>query len=242
MVEELGDTPEISLEYTNNKVTDLCLMLILKLPRNTNQLHYCTREPLILPKATITKYIFSAFISMEGSDTPRVDAQRVSSGFNMWRSHCMGVFSTSEREEDEATLKCVAIERLLAKARIIRRRDLNQVEGKEEEVDIKQLELSERKSLLERLVKIPEEENERFLLKLKERMDRVGLEIPTIEVRFEHLNVEAQVYAGSRAFPTLINFFVNLLEGFLNSLHTIRSPKKPLHILQNVSGIIKPRR
>lgn len=84
----------------------------------------------------------------------------------------MGVFSTSEREEDEATLKCVAIERLLAKARIIRRRDLNQVEGKEEEVDIKQLELSERKSLLERLVKIPEEENERFLLKLKERMDR----------------------------------------------------------------------
>ncbi|KAH1203461.1 Pleiotropic drug resistance protein 1 [Glycine max] len=179
---------------------------------------------------------------MEGSDTPRVDAQRVSSGFNMWRSHCMGVFSTSEREEDEATLKCVAIERLLAKARIIRRRDLNQVEGKEEEVDIKQLELSERKSLLERLVKIPEEENERFLLKLKERMDRVGLEIPTIEVRFEHLNVEAQVYAGSRAFPTLINFFVNLLEGFLNSLHTIRSPKKPLHILQNVSGIIKPRR
>lgn len=101
---------------------------------------------------------------------------------------------------------------------------------------------------------------------------RVGLEIPTVEVRFEHVNVEAQVYVGGRALPSLLNFFVNVLEviqystrcfspliiglyiwvfilcclsfvkGFLNYLHIIPSPKKPLHILQNVSGIVKPRR
>ncbi|KAK7377262.1 hypothetical protein VNO80_02684 [Phaseolus coccineus] len=177
---------------------------------------------------------------MEGSETHRVEGQR-GRGFDMWRNHCMGVFSTSEREEDEETLKCVAIERLLARA-CTKRNVLNQVEGKAEEVDTKQLELSERKSLLERLVKIAEEDNERFLLKLRERMNRVGLEIPTIEVRFEHINVEAQVYVGSRALPTLLNFFVNVLEGLLNSLHMIKSPKKPLHILQNASGIIKPKR
>ncbi|KAK7320707.1 hypothetical protein VNO77_30426 [Canavalia gladiata] len=152
-----------------------------------------------------------------------------------------GVFSTSEREEDEEALKCVAIERLLTKAGI-RRSVLTKVEGKGKEIDIKQLELAERKNLLEKLVKIPEEDNERFLMKLRERMDRVGLDIPTIEVRFEHINVEAQVYVGSRALPTLINFFGNVVEGFLNYLHAIPSPKKPLHILQNVSGIIKPRR
>ncbi|WVY91541.1 hypothetical protein V8G54_037055 [Vigna mungo] len=177
---------------------------------------------------------------MEGSETQRVEGQPVR-GFDMWRNHCMGVFSTSQREEDEETLKCVAIERLLARA-CTKRSVVNQVGGKAEEFDTKQLELSERKSLLDRLVKIAEEDNERFLLKLRERMDRVGLEIPTIEVRFEHINVEAQVYVGSRALPTVLNFFVNVLEGFLNSLQIIKSPKKPLHILQNVSGIIKPKR
>ncbi|KAJ1438246.1 P-loop containing nucleoside triphosphate hydrolase [Sesbania bispinosa] len=177
---------------------------------------------------------------MESSDTSKVYSQRVSSS-NIWRNHCMGVFSTSERENDEEALKCAAIARLLARARI-RRSILTKAEDKEQEFDIKQLELTERKTLLERLLKIPEEDNEKFLLKLRERMDRVGLDIPTIEIRFEDINVEAQVYVGSRALPTLLNFFGNILEGFLNYLHIIPSPKKPLHILQNVSGIIKPRR
>jgi len=43
-------------------------------------------------------------------------------------------------------------------------------------------------------------------------MYRVGLDIPTVEVRFEHINVEAQVYVGGRALPSLLNFFVNVLE------------------------------
>ncbi|PNX56888.1 pleiotropic drug resistance protein 1-like, partial [Trifolium pratense] len=70
----------------------------------------------------------------------------------------------------------------------------------------------------------------------------VGLELPTIEVRFKDINVEAQVYVGSRALPSLLNFFVNVIEGCLNNLQIIPSPKKQLHILQNVSGIIKPKR
>lgn len=41
---------------------------------------------------------------------------------------------------------------------------------------------------------------------------RVGLDIPTIEVRFEHLNVEAEAYVGGRALPTIFNFSVNILE------------------------------
>jgi hypothetical protein len=43
-------------------------------------------------------------------------------------------------------------------------------------------------------------------------MYRVGVDIPTVEVRFEHVNVEAQVYVGGRALPSLLNFFVNVLE------------------------------
>ena len=41
---------------------------------------------------------------------------------------------------------------------------------------------------------------------------RVGLDFPTIEVRFEHLNVEAEAHVGSRALPTILNFSINLLE------------------------------
>ncbi|KAL5184871.1 Pleiotropic drug resistance protein 1 [Glycine soja] len=177
---------------------------------------------------------------MEGSDISRVDSARAS-GSNIWRNNSMDVFSTSEREDDEEALKWAAIERLPTYLRI-RRSILNNEDGKGREVDIKQLGLTERKFLMERLVKIAEEDNERFLLKLRERMDRVGLDIPTIEVRYEHINVEAHIYVGGRALPSMLNFFVNVIEGFLNYLRIIPSPKKPLHILQNISGIIKPRR
>lgn len=99
---------------------------------------------------------------------------------------------------------------------------------------------------------------------------RVGLEFPTIEVRFEHLNVEAEARVGSRALPTILNFSINLFEviipvglemeldvllsqyilticslslkGFINFLHLIPSRKKPLTVLHDVSGIIKPKR
>lgn len=41
---------------------------------------------------------------------------------------------------------------------------------------------------------------------------RVGISLPTIEVRFEHLNVEAEAYVGSRALPTFFNFCANIVE------------------------------
>ncbi|KAF3963348.1 hypothetical protein CMV_012251 [Castanea mollissima] len=104
------------------------------------------------------------------------------------------------------------------------------------------LRLEERKSLVERLVKVPEEDNEKFLYKIKDRFERVGITIPTIEVHFEHLNVEAEVHVGSRALPTVLNFPVNIVEGFLNNLHILPHAKKHLSILQDVSGVIKPSR
>ncbi|ONH93121.1 hypothetical protein PRUPE_8G214400 [Prunus persica] len=110
------------------------------------------------------------------------------------------------------------------------------------EVDAKQLGLQERKGLLERLVGAVEEGQESFLLRLKSRIDRVGISFPTIEVRFEHLNISAEAYVGSRALPTVLNYCVNLVEGFLNSIYILPTKKKHLSILKDVSGIIKPGR
>ncbi|GFS44954.1 pleiotropic drug resistance 12 [Actinidia rufa] len=178
---------------------------------------------------------------MESGDIFRGSSARISSS-NIWRNSPREVFSRSSREEDdEEALKWAAIEKLPTYLRITRG-ILTEEKGKPREIHIKNLGFLERKNLLERLVKIAEEDNERFLLKLKERIDRVGLELPTIEVRFEHLNVDAEAYVGSRALPTIFNFSVNMLEAFLNYLHILPSRKKPLPILNDVSGIIKPGR
>ncbi|XP_039051271.1 pleiotropic drug resistance protein 1-like isoform X2 [Hibiscus syriacus] len=161
-----------------------------------------------------------------------------------WRNNArpMEAFSMSAREEDdEEDLKWAAIEKLPTFLRV-RRGILTEEEGQSREVDIKNLGFIERRNLLERLVRIAEEDNERFLLKLKERIDRVGLDMPTIEVRFEHLSVEAEAYVGSRALPTIFNFTANVLEGLLSYLHILPSRKKPLPILNGISGIIRPRR
>ena len=41
---------------------------------------------------------------------------------------------------------------------------------------------------------------------------RVGIEVPTIEVRYERLTVEAEAYVGGRALPTLLNSVTNAVE------------------------------
>lgn len=40
----------------------------------------------------------------------------------------------------------------------------------------------------------------------------MGIEVPKIEVRFEHLSVEGDAYVGTRALPTLINSTLNAIE------------------------------
>ncbi|XP_056166742.1 pleiotropic drug resistance protein 1-like [Syzygium oleosum] len=176
---------------------------------------------------------------MDTGDVFRISSARLSSS-NIWRNSGKEIFSRSSRDEDdEEALKWAALEKLPTYLRI-RRGILAEEEGQIREVDIENLGSIERRNLLERLLNTAEEDNEKFLLKLKKRIERVGLDFPSIEVRFEHLNVEAGAYVGSRALPTIFNFSVNILAGFLNYFHILPSRKKPLPILNDVSGIIKP--
>ncbi|KAK4590501.1 hypothetical protein RGQ29_020878 [Quercus rubra] len=160
----------------------------------------------------------------------------------MWRDTSTEVFSKSSREDDdEETLKWAALQKLPTYNRLTKGL-LTTQQGETSEIDVHHLGLKERRSLIERLVKVPEEDHEKFLYKLKDRLDRVGIAIPTIEVHFEHLSVEAEAQVGSRALPTFLNFSVNIMEGCLNYLHILPSRKKHLSILQDVSGLIKPSR
>lgn len=41
---------------------------------------------------------------------------------------------------------------------------------------------------------------------------RVGIELPTIEVRYENVSIDANCFVGGRALPTLKNATINFLE------------------------------
>ncbi|KAK1311944.1 putative pleiotropic drug resistance protein 7 [Acorus calamus] len=159
-----------------------------------------------------------------------------------WRNATEDVFSRSSREEDdEEALKWAALEKLPTYDRIRKGMLLGSI-GASKEIDVDTLSLQEKSKLLDRLVRVAEEDNEKFLLKLKSRMERVGIDIPTIEVRYENLNIEAEAHVGGRSLPTMFNFALNMLELFFNQLHILPNRKKPIAVLHDVSGIIKPRR
>ncbi|MCD7463337.1 transcription factor [Datura stramonium] len=161
---------------------------------------------------------------------------------SMWTNNGVEIFNRSTRDQDdEEALKWAALEKLPTFDRL-RKGLLFGSQGASAEIDIHDIGFQERKKLLERLVKVADEDNEKFLLKLRQRVDRVGIDLPSIEVRYEHLNIEADAYIGSRALPTFTNFMTNYLETMLNSLHILPSRKRKLTILNDVSGIIKPSR
>ncbi|CAL9134814.1 unnamed protein product [Musa textilis] len=178
---------------------------------------------------------------MEPSEVHRIASMRRNS--SIWKRDD-NVFSRSSRDEDdEEALKWAALEKLPTFDRVRRGILALAEDGRQlQEVDVQRLGFQERKTLMERLVRVAEEDNERFLLKLKDRIDRVGIDLPTIEVRYEHLSIEAETYVGNRGLPTVFNSFINVLETAANYLHILPSRKKPLSILHDVNGIIKPRR
>ncbi|KAK7325204.1 hypothetical protein VNO77_29362 [Canavalia gladiata] len=163
------------------------------------------------------------------------------SSSSIWRNTTVDVFSRSSSHEvdDEEALKWAALEKLPTYNRL-KKGLLTTSRGEVNEIDVTDIGTQERKKVLERLVRDAEEDNEKFLLKLMKRIDRVGIYIPTIEARFENLNIEAEAYVGSRAIPTFFNFFVNTCESYLNYLHILSSKKKHVTILKDVSGIVKP--
>ncbi|KAG8647082.1 hypothetical protein MANES_09G058632v8 [Manihot esculenta] len=156
------------------------------------------------------------------------------------------VFNRSmRREEDENELQWAAIERLPTYDRMrkgVLRQVLDTGEVIQSEVDVRNLRMQDKKQLMERIFKYAEDDNEKFLERLRGRIDWVGIEIPTIEVRFEHLSVEGDVHVGSRALPTLLNATLNTIESILGLIRLAPSKKRKIQILQDISGIVKPSR
>lgn len=86
------------------------------------------------------------------------------------------VFQKSGREDDEEELKWAAIERLPTYDRLRKgmlKQPLDDGRVGYEEVNVTNLGTHDKQHLMESILKIVEEDNERFLLRLRERTDRL---------------------------------------------------------------------
>uniref|UniRef100_A0A803R1H9 Pleiotropic ABC efflux transporter N-terminal domain-containing protein n=1 Tax=Cannabis sativa TaxID=3483 RepID=A0A803R1H9_CANSA len=160
----------------------------------------------------------------------------------------LDMFSRSnhhDENEDEEELRWAAIERLPTYDRLRKgmfKHVLDNGRVVHDEIDVTKLGIQEKKVLMESLLSVVEEDNEKFLRRLRERIDRVGIEIPKIEVRYERLCIEGDVYVGSRALPTLLNVTLNTVENTLGLVGLVPSKKRKIQILKDISGIIRPSR
>lgn len=109
-------------------------------------------------------------------------------------------------------------------------------------VDVTKLGAVEKRLFIDRLIKHIENDNLQLLQKLRERMDRVNVKLPTVEVKYKNLNVgaECEVVQG-KPLPTLWNSFSSSLSGFMKTI-SCNTQGAQISILNDVSGIIKPSR
>ncbi|CAA7057995.1 unnamed protein product [Microthlaspi erraticum] len=145
--------------------------------------------------------------------------------------------SGSIDDHDEDALRWAALEKLPTFARlrttVIEHHNL---------VDVTKLGVDDRQKFIDSIFKVAEEDNEKFLEKLRKRIDRVWIKLPTVEVRFENLTIEADCHIGKRALPTIPNVALNILGRGLSLLGFNFAKTTKLTILRDASGIIKPSR
>ncbi|XP_074311760.1 pleiotropic drug resistance protein 3-like [Silene latifolia] len=109
-------------------------------------------------------------------------------------------------------------------------------------IDVSMLGPLERHLFIEKLIKQIEQDNLRFLQKLKKRVDKIGLKFPAIKVKYVNLSVDAKCkVVDGKPLPTLWNTLKSSFS-IISKLLGSELQEAKLSIIKDVSGIIKPRR
>nr|XP_017241624.1 PREDICTED: pleiotropic drug resistance protein 3-like isoform X1 [Daucus carota subsp. sativus] len=109
-------------------------------------------------------------------------------------------------------------------------------------VDVSTIGALERHMFIEKLIKHIENDNLRLLHKLRKRINKVGLKLPTVEVRYNNLHVEAECeVVHGKPLPTIWNSLQSMFF-YTAKLAGLKSTKATINIINEVSGIIKPGR
>ncbi|KAK3206522.1 hypothetical protein Dsin_020568 [Dipteronia sinensis] len=149
-------------------------------------------------------------------------------------------------EEDEEELMWAAIARLPSQKQgnfaLLSRTSSASTNSKKETVDVRKLSRSRREQVVKKAFATNDQDNFKLLSAIKGRLDKAGLEVPKVEVRFKNLTLVADVQTGSRALPTLINVTRDTFEKILTGLRIFKPERHSLTILNDITGAIKPGR
>ncbi|KAK1375989.1 hypothetical protein POM88_032182 [Heracleum sosnowskyi] len=116
-------------------------------------------------------------------------------------------------------------------------------DDEDDAVVLKEIDAHDGKKFIDKFFAIPEEDNDQLLRKIRARIDKVGIDLPKVEVRFQNLTVEGNCLIGDRALPTLPNVARNIAESVVSGCLGIKLGGRANHtILKDASGIIKPSR
>nr|XP_017234537.1 PREDICTED: pleiotropic drug resistance protein 3-like [Daucus carota subsp. sativus]XP_017234538.1 PREDICTED: pleiotropic drug resistance protein 3-like [Daucus carota subsp. sativus] len=109
-------------------------------------------------------------------------------------------------------------------------------------VDVTKLDALERHMLIEKLIKDAKNDNLQLLQKIRKRMDKVGVKLPTVEVKYTNLHVEAECeVVHGKPLPTLWNSLQSMVSDFAK-LPRLKPKAAKIDIIDDISGIIKPGR
>nr|XP_043620927.1 pleiotropic drug resistance protein 3-like isoform X2 [Erigeron canadensis] len=109
-------------------------------------------------------------------------------------------------------------------------------------VDVTKLLPPERHMFIEKLIKHIENDNLQLLQKLRKRTDKVGVKLPSVEVRYKNLRIEAECeVVHGKPLPTLWNSLQSLLSGIV-AVPGLKSKHAKITILNDVTGVIEPGR
>ncbi|KAK9920066.1 hypothetical protein M0R45_028629 [Rubus argutus] len=121
--------------------------------------------------------------------------------------------------------------------------DENELDGEGKQVvDVTKLGAMEKHLFIDKLIKHIENDNLRLLRKIRNRIDKVGVKLPTVEVRYKNLCVEAvcEVVHG-KPLPTLWNSVKSSLSLF-TKLPGSKTREAKISIINDFCGTIKPGR
>nr|GMD03507.1 pleiotropic drug resistance protein 3 [Ipomoea batatas] len=110
-------------------------------------------------------------------------------------------------------------------------------------VDVARLGGAERHMFIEKLIEHVEHDNLRLLKKIRKRIDIAGVKLPSVEVRYANVHVEAECeVVHGKPLPTLWNSFKSLMMVFARQIPCLESEVAKIKIVNDVSGVIKPGR
>ncbi|PWA80245.1 pleiotropic drug resistance protein 3 [Artemisia annua] len=164
---------------------------------------------------------------------------------SIFRSYSDTCSVNNHEEGDENLLQWAEIDRLPTFERLRsslfdeENGDGDAVKGKKV-VDVTKLIASERHMFMEKLIKHIENDNLQLLQKLRKRTDNVGIQLPSVEVRYKNLCVEAECeVVHGKPLPTLWNSFHSMLSDIVPGL---KSKWAKRTIINDITGVIKPGR